>query len=137
MSAFFCKKSPVFDKNSAITQSNSVKLCVRDYMSGILFRDCSKFAINWKTKNDATTSRHDVTVKFFWRCIFSFMNFSYWSKFHINISIGSGVMTIFFHRGLTRNPEIGIPPSEFCSISGDWGKLGIPNLGRTSLIKCC
>ena len=36
-----------------------------------------------------------------------------------------------------------IPPSEFCSISGDWSKLGIPNLGQTSLMKwwnvteCC
>ena len=26
--------------------------------------------------------------------------------------------------------------SEFCPISGDWGKLRIPNLARTSLIKC-
>ena len=29
-----------------------------------------------------------------------------------------------------------IPPSEFCPISGDWGKLGIPNLEPMSLIKC-
>ena len=28
-----------------------------------------------------------------------------------------------------------IPPSEFCPISGDWGKLGIPNFARMSLIK--
>ena len=28
-----------------------------------------------------------------------------------------------------------IPPSEFFSISGDWGELGIPNLKRMSLIK--
>ena len=27
--------------------------------------------------------------------------------------------------------------SEFCPISGDWDKLGIPNLVQTSLIKCC
>ena len=26
------------------------------------------------------------------------------------------------------------PPSEFCSTSGDWGKIGIPNLARTSRI---
>ena len=31
--------------------------------------------------------------------------FSYWSKFHVNIIDGSGVMTIF-SEGLTRNPEI-------------------------------
>ena len=29
-----------------------------------------------------------------------------------------------------------ILPSEFCLISGDWGKLGIPNLAPMSLIKC-
>ena len=29
-----------------------------------------------------------------------------------------------------------IPPSKFCPISGDCGKLGIPNLARISLIKC-
>ena len=33
--------------------------------------------------------------------------------------------------------EVELPPSEFCPISADWGELGIPNLGRMSLIKCC
>ena len=28
-----------------------------------------------------------------------------------------------------------IPPSEFCTVSGDWSELGIPNLARISLIK--
>ena len=32
---------------------------------------------------------------------------SYWSKFHVNIIAGSGVMTIFNFKGLTRNTEIG------------------------------
>ena len=31
---------------------------------------------------------------------------SYWSKFHVNIITGSGVMTVFFYKGLTINPEI-------------------------------
>ena len=47
-------------------------------------------------------------------------------------------MTISFYKGFTkseRNPEIGTR-SEFCPISGDWGKLRIPNLARMSLIKC-
>ena len=30
---------------------------------------------------------------------------SYWSKFHLNIITSSGVMTIYFYSGLTRNPE--------------------------------
>ena len=32
--------------------------------------------------------------------------FTYWSKFHVNIIIGSGVMAIFFYKRLSRNPEI-------------------------------
>ena len=36
----------------------------------------------------------------------SLLKFSYCSKFHINIIAGSGVVTVFFHMELTRNPEI-------------------------------
>ena len=35
-----------------------------------------------------------------------FVKFNYWLKFHVSIINGSGVMTIFFYKGLTRNPEI-------------------------------
>ena len=70
---------------------------------------------------------------FFWRCFVSFVKFSYWSKFHVDIITGSGVMTIYFYKGLTWNPEIEILPSEFCPISGDWAKLGILNLAWMSL----
>ena len=43
------------------------------------------------------------------------------------IITGSGAMTIFFHKGLTRNLEIGNTSSEFCPLSGNWGGLGIPD----------
>ena len=33
--------------------------------------------------------------------------------------------------------KLEIPSSEFCPISEDWGKLGVPNLAETPLIKCC
>ena len=49
-------------------------------------------------------------IKFFWHCFVSLVKFSYWSKFHVNTITGSGVMTIFFYKGLTRNPEIGNTP---------------------------
>ena len=71
----------------------------------------------------------------FWRWCVSLVKFSYWSKFHVNIMTGSGVMTIFVYKELIRNPEIGIPLSNFCSISVNCGELGIPNLARMSLIK--
>ena len=68
----------------------------------------------------------------FWRCFVSLVNFSYWSKFHVNITTGFGVMIISCYKGLTKNLEIG----EFSPISRDWGELGLPNLARTPLIKC-
>ena len=43
-------------------------------------------------------------------CFVSLVKFSYWSKFHVNIIIGSEIMTIFFYKGFTRNPEIGNTP---------------------------
>ena len=40
---------------------------------------------------------------FFWGC---FVKFSYWSKFEVNIIDGSGVMPVYFQKGLTRNMEL-------------------------------
>ena len=79
-------------------------------MSGIRPPDCSKFAKNPENNNHVTIFRHDFIVNFFWHCFVSLVNFSYWSKFHVNIITGSGIMTIFFYKGLTRNPEIGNTP---------------------------
>ena len=66
--------------------------------------------------------------------------YGHWSKLHVNIINSSGVMTIFFYKGLEieRNTETGsaLVWSEFSSISGDSGELRIPNLARMSLIKC-
>ena len=69
--------------------------------------DCSKLAINWKNDNHTSIYWYDVIVNFFWGCFVSFVKFSYWFKFHPNIITGSRVMTIYFHKGLTRNPEMG------------------------------
>ena len=77
-----------------------------DSVSGIRPPDCSKLAENLKNDNDVTTFQHDVNVKFFWRCHVSLVKSRYWSKFHVNIITGPGIMTIFFYKGLTRNPEI-------------------------------
>ena len=104
-------------------------------MSGIRPPDCSKLAKNPKNDNDVTIFRHDVNVKFFWRCFVSLVKFSYWSKFHVNIITGSEIITIFFYKRLTRNPEIGNTPVWVLPISGDWGKLWIPYLAQMSPIK--
>ena len=75
------------------------------YASGIGLPNCSKLAINRKNNNDVTIWLHDIIVKFLLRCFVALVKFSYWSKFHVNVITGSGVMTIFFYKGLTRNPE--------------------------------
>ena len=77
-----------------------------------LFRESGlQTAPNWsknpKNDNHVTIFRHDVNVNFLWRC---FVKFSYWSKFHLNIITGSGIMIIFFYKELTRYPEIGSTP---------------------------
>ena len=74
-------------------------------MSGIRPADCSKLSINWKNDNDVTICWDDVIVKFSWGCLFFLVKFSCWSKFHVNIINGSGVMTIFFYKRLTRSRE--------------------------------
>ena len=60
-------------------------------------------------------------VKIFERCRVSLLKFSYWFKFHVNVITGSGVMTIFIFKGLTRNPEIGNTP--VCVLPNIW-RLG-------------
>ena len=97
-----------------------------DYASGIRLPDCFKLAINWKKwqwhSNWSTWHHHQL--------------FCHWSKFYINIIIGSGVMIIYFYKGLTRIRKSETPQSEFCPISGDWEFLRIQNLAQMSLMKC-
>ena len=83
-----------------------------------------------------TSQSADMTsCQFFWRCFVPIVEFTYWPKFLGNIITGSGVLTIFFYNELTTNSKIGNTPVELCPISTDWGKLGIPNLARMSLIR--
>ena len=79
-------------------------------MSGIRPPDCSKLAKTSKNDNNVTIFRHDVIVKFFGSYFVSFVKFSYLSNFHVSIITGSGIMTILFYKGLTKNPEIGNTP---------------------------
>ena len=58
------------------------------------------FVVNWKM----AIFRYDVIINFFdiALCQVQLLN-----KFHVNIITGSGVMTVSFYKGLTRNLEIG------------------------------
>ena len=71
---------------------------------------CSKLAKTPKNDSDVTIFQHGVIVKIFRRCFVSLVKFSYCSKFHVNIITGSRIVTIFFYKGLTRNPETGNTP---------------------------
>ena len=105
-------------------------------MSGLWLPDSSKLAVNCKNSNDVTIFQHDGIANFFDVFLFLLSSLDYWPKFHVNIITGFGDMTISFYKGLTRNPEIGNTLVWVLSISRDWSKQGIPNLARTSLIKC-
>ena len=128
MPAFFCKQSTFFGKivlllkaivwklykkffSSTFSFCKTIGYCwwkckFTDHASGIRLPDSSKLAINLKNDNDIAICRHDVNIKISWRCFVSLVNFSYLSNFHANIVTGSGVMTIYFYKGLTRNPKI-------------------------------
>ena len=58
-------------------------------------------------------------LSIFWCCFVSLIKPSFWSKFHGNIITGSGVMTIFFYKWLTRNPKIGNTP--IWALPNAWG----------------
>ena len=67
-------------------------------------------APNWPQigKMTMTSQFADMTSLsiFAWSCFVSLVNFNYWSKFYLNIITGSGVMIIYFYKGVSRNPEI-------------------------------
>ena len=55
---------------------------------------------------------HMTPTSIFFLCYFvSLIKFSYWSKYHVNIITRSGIMTIFFYKGLIRYPEIRNTPA--------------------------
>ena len=93
-----------------------------DFVSGIRPPDCSKSAKIQKNYNNVTIFRHGVIINFCWHCFVSRVKFSYWFKFNVNIIPSSGIMTISFYKGLTRNPEIGN--------SSSWVLPNIWRLGR-------
>ena len=76
-------------------------MCVRNPASGLL--QIGRKLEKWQWHRNLGTWRYH---QHFWCCFVSFVKFSYWSNFHVNIITGSGIMTISFYKGLTRNPEI-------------------------------
>ena len=72
-----------------------------------------RIALNWPEIGKMTMTSQFANMmpsSVFFDVLFLLSKFSYWSKFHVNIITGSGDMTIYFYKGLTRNPEIGNTP---------------------------
>ena len=65
---------------------------------------CPKKSKKWQWRHHFSTWRQR---QIFWHYFVSLVKFSCWSKFNVNITPGSGIVTILFYKGLTRNPEIG------------------------------
>ena len=108
------------------------RLCIRNMASGFL--RIGRKLEKWQWCHNFPTWRHR---QIFGRCFVSLVKFSYWSKFHVNIITGSRVWQFLFIRGWPEIRKSEIPLSEFSTISRRLGgKQGIPNLVRTSLIKC-
>ena len=98
--------------------------------------DWPRLAKNLKNHNEVIISQHDVIVKYFDVVFFLLWRLVTGPNF---MSISLLLLELWQFSFIRDWPEIRkseIPPSEFCSISGDWGKLGIPNLARMSLMKC-
>ena len=104
------------------------RLCAWNPASGLL--QIGQKSEKWQWCHNFSTWRQR---QFFLDCFVSPAKFSYWSKFHVKIITGSGIMTIFFYKWLT---EIGNSASEFVPISRDWGKLWARHLAGMSLIQC-
>ena len=105
-------------------------------MSGLSLPHCSKLAINLKNDNYATNSDVTPVSEFFDTAVFFFSSLVTGPSF---TSISLLVLELWQFSSVKGWPEIWkseIPPSEFCPISGAWGKSGIPDLSRMSLMKC-
>ena len=159
MSAFFYKRKRFLSKKIPLLKAIVWDLCLR-FLSSVFSFCKTKGYYYWKhnfcrlyVRNPASKLLQidQKSEKCQWR-----HNFLTWRQRHIFLmlfycllsslvtgpsfmSISSLVLELWQFSFIRDWPEIRkseIPPSEFCPISGDWGKLWIPNLARMSLIEC-
>ena len=72
-----------------------------------------------------------MIIKFFWRSRVSISKFRYWSNIYVNIITGSGVITIFVDKGLTRNPETKDTPVRILPNIWRLGQVRYTKFGRS------
>ena len=105
-------------------------------MSWIRPPDCSKLARNPKNDNDVTISRQDANAKFFDVFLFLLSTLVIGRSFMSISLLVLELQQLPFVRDWPKIRKSEIPPSEFCPISEDWGKLWILNSARMSVIEC-
>ena len=107
-----------------------------DSVSGIRPPDCSRLAKIRKKTMTSQFADMKSTSNFFDVVLFIMSSLVTGPSF---MSMSSLVLELWQFSFIRDWPEIRkseIPPSEFCPISGDWGKLWISNLAKLSLIEC-
>ena len=113
-----------------VTENITFVVCVRNPVSGLLQIDQKSGKWQWR-HNFSTWRQRQIFLTLF---LFSSLGTG-----PSSMSISSLVLELWQFLFIRDWPEIWkskISRYEFCSISRDWGELGIPNLVRTSLIKC-
>ena len=79
------------------------------------------------------TRRHNFSTWLryhsFWRCLVSFVKFSYGPSFLLMLPLVLELWKFSFTRNWPEIRKSEIPPSEFCQTSGDWEEL--PNIRNT------
>ena len=149
MSSFYWKKSSFFGKNGTFIQSNTARAVLEifyfcftinenftDYPFGIRLPDFSKLFTDRKNDNDVTNYRHEFIAKLFVVVVFLWSNLVTGQSFMSILSLVLKLWQFSFIRSWSEIWKSEITPSAFCPISGDWGKLRIPNLPKMSLTKC-
>ena len=91
----------LWDEKLLLIKCKIYRLGVRNPASGLL-QICHELK-KWQWSYKLPRWHHRQN---FWDYFVSLVTFSYWYKFHVNTIVGSGVMTVFFCKGLTRNLKI-------------------------------
>ena len=104
--------------------------CLRNPASGWLQIGHKLEKRQWH--HNLSTQRHR---QFFWRCRVSLSSLVTDPSFRSISSLFLKLWQFSFARDWPEIRKLEILPSEFCSISGDWVELGIPNLAQMFLIK--
>ena len=105
-------------------------------MSELRLLDCSKLDITPKNDNDVRVCWSNVIVNILNATVFLFPSLVTGPSFTSILLLVLELWQISFKKDWPEIRKSDISPSEFCTISGDWSKLGIPNLARIFLMKC-